>query len=53
VRIAATFCQSLGKDEPGAPGLGMTVNVARLKNYLVDLEIRVNGQVIYRTPNLD
>jgi L-alanine-DL-glutamate epimerase-like enolase superfamily enzyme len=38
---------------PDAPGLGMTVNVARLKNYLVDAEIRVKGQVIYRTPDLD
>ncbi len=38
---------------PDAPGLGMAVNVARLKNYLVDAEIRVRGQVIYRTPELD
>jgi L-alanine-DL-glutamate epimerase-like enolase superfamily enzyme len=38
---------------PDAPGLGMTVNVARLKNYLVDAEIRFKGQVIYRTPDLD
>jgi len=38
---------------PDAPGLGMTVNLAKLKNYLVDMEIRVRGQVIYRTPSLD
>ncbi len=38
---------------PDAPGLGMTVNVAGLKNYLVDAEIRVRGKVIYRTPDLD
>jgi hypothetical protein len=38
---------------PDAPGLAMTVNVAKLKNYLVDVEIRVKGQVIYRTPSLD
>jgi len=38
---------------PDAPGLGMKVNVAQLKNYLVDAEIRVKGRVIYRTPNLD
>jgi L-alanine-DL-glutamate epimerase-like enolase superfamily enzyme len=37
---------------PDAPGLGMTVNVARLKDYLVDAEIRVKGQVLYRTPEL-
>jgi L-alanine-DL-glutamate epimerase-like enolase superfamily enzyme len=38
---------------PDAPGLGMTVDVARLKVYLVDAEIRVNGQILYRTPSLD
>ncbi len=38
---------------PEAPGLGMTVNVARLKDYLVDTEIRVGGKVLYRTPELD
>jgi L-alanine-DL-glutamate epimerase-like enolase superfamily enzyme len=38
---------------PDAPGLGMTVNVAGLKDYLVDAEIRVNGRVLYRTPSLD
>jgi L-alanine-DL-glutamate epimerase-like enolase superfamily enzyme len=38
---------------PDAPGLGMAVNVARLKSYLVDAEIRFRGQVIYRTPELD
>ena len=38
---------------PEAPGLGMTVNVARLKEYLVDVEIRVKGRILYRTPNLD
>jgi hypothetical protein len=38
---------------PDAPGLGMTVNVTRLKHYLVDAEIRVQGKVIYRTPDLD
>ena len=38
---------------PDAPGLGMTVNVAGLKEYLVDAEIRVKGRVVYRTPDLD
>jgi L-alanine-DL-glutamate epimerase-like enolase superfamily enzyme len=38
---------------PDAPGLGMAVNVARLKKYLVDAEIRYRGQVIYRTPELE
>src|SRR4051812_16034841 len=38
---------------PDAPGLGMEVNVARLKGYLVDAEIRVRGQAVYRTPSLD
>jgi L-alanine-DL-glutamate epimerase-like enolase superfamily enzyme len=38
---------------PDAPGLGMTVNVAGLKDYLVETEIRVRGKVLYRTPDLD
>jgi L-alanine-DL-glutamate epimerase-like enolase superfamily enzyme len=38
---------------PDAPGLGMTVNVVRLKDYLVDAEICVQGKVLYRTPVLD
>jgi L-alanine-DL-glutamate epimerase-like enolase superfamily enzyme len=38
---------------PDAPGLGMAVNVARLQNYLVDVEIRVGEKVIYRTPHFD
>jgi L-alanine-DL-glutamate epimerase-like enolase superfamily enzyme len=38
---------------PDAPGLGMTVNVAGLKDYLVDAEIRVQGKVLYRTPDLN
>jgi L-alanine-DL-glutamate epimerase-like enolase superfamily enzyme len=38
---------------PDAPGLGMTVNVAGLKDYLVEAEIRVRGTVLYRTPGLD
>jgi L-alanine-DL-glutamate epimerase-like enolase superfamily enzyme len=38
---------------PDAPGLGMAVDVARLKNYLVEAEIRVQGRVLYRTPTFD
>lgn len=37
---------------PDAPGLGVTVNIAALSKYLVDVEIKVKGQVIYRTPEL-
>ncbi len=35
---------------PEAPGLGMTPDVEALKKYLVDVEIQVKGQTIYRTP---
>lgn len=35
---------------PEAPGLGMTPDVEALKRYLVDVEIRVKGQTIYKTP---
>ena len=35
---------------PAAPGLGMRVNHAGLQPFLVDVEIRVGGQLLYRTP---
>jgi L-alanine-DL-glutamate epimerase-like enolase superfamily enzyme len=38
---------------PDAPGLGITVDGASMKKYLVDAEIRVNGKLLYRTPSLD
>lgn len=37
---------------PAAPGLGMEVNTAGLQPYLVDVEIRVQGKVLYKTPAL-
>jgi L-alanine-DL-glutamate epimerase-like enolase superfamily enzyme len=37
---------------PDGPGLGMTVDPARFKPYLVDVEIRVGGRVLYRTPRV-
>jgi L-alanine-DL-glutamate epimerase-like enolase superfamily enzyme len=37
---------------PDAPGLGVTPDTAALKKYLVDVEIKVGGKVLYRTPVL-
>jgi L-alanine-DL-glutamate epimerase-like enolase superfamily enzyme len=37
---------------PDAPGLGMSPNVNTLKEYLVDVEIRVQGRTLYQTPSL-
>jgi L-alanine-DL-glutamate epimerase-like enolase superfamily enzyme len=37
---------------PDAPGLGLEVDLARLRPYLVDAEIRVSGRVLYRTPRI-
>lgn len=37
---------------PEAPGLGMTPNVETIREYLVETELVVNGQVIYRTPQI-
>ena len=37
---------------PERPGLGLTVNTAGLAKYLLDVEIKVSGQVLYRTPAL-
>jgi L-alanine-DL-glutamate epimerase-like enolase superfamily enzyme len=37
---------------PERPGLGLEPNRAALQPYLVETEIRVKGQVLYRTPTL-
>jgi len=37
---------------PAAPGLGMEINFAALQPYLVDVEIRVQGKTLYKTPAL-
>jgi L-alanine-DL-glutamate epimerase-like enolase superfamily enzyme len=38
---------------PEAPGLGMTIDTAALKPYLRDVEIKVGGRTLYRTPALE
>jgi len=35
---------------PDGPGLGLTVTPAAFRRYLRDVEIRVDGRVLYRTP---
>ncbi|MFN8995858.1 MAG: mandelate racemase/muconate lactonizing enzyme family protein, partial [Pseudomonadota bacterium] len=35
---------------PDAPGLGMQIDAAGLRAYLVDVEIKVGGRLLYRTP---
>jgi len=37
---------------PDAPGYGMRIDHDALRPYLVDAEIRVQGQLLYRTPKL-
>jgi len=37
---------------PEAPGLGIDVDLAAMKQWLVDAEIRVGGKVIYSTPKV-
>jgi L-alanine-DL-glutamate epimerase-like enolase superfamily enzyme len=37
---------------PDAPGLGMTPNLEAAKKYLLDVEIRVGGKTLYKTPEL-
>ncbi|MBC8074710.1 MAG: mandelate racemase/muconate lactonizing enzyme family protein, partial [Chloroflexales bacterium] len=37
---------------PDAPGLGIEPDVAAIANYLVDVEIKVGGRLLYRTPAL-
>lgn len=37
---------------PEAPGLGLEPDIEAIKEYLVDAEIRVDGELIYRTPRV-
>ena len=37
---------------PESPGLGVTPNLQAIAPYLVDVEIRVGGKTLYRTPAL-
>jgi L-alanine-DL-glutamate epimerase-like enolase superfamily enzyme len=35
---------------PDRPGLGVTPDLATVRKYLVDVEIKAKGQLLYRTP---
>lgn len=35
---------------PDAPGLGVTPDIEALRRYLLDVEIKVGGKLLYRTP---
>jgi L-alanine-DL-glutamate epimerase-like enolase superfamily enzyme len=37
---------------PEQPGLGITVNTQALKKYLVNTEIKINGELLYITPEI-
>jgi len=37
---------------PDAPGLGIDVNVQGMRPYLVDVEIKVGGKILYATPRI-
>jgi L-alanine-DL-glutamate epimerase-like enolase superfamily enzyme len=37
---------------PDAPGLGVDIDPEGISQYLLDVEIRVGGKVLYRTPQL-
>ena len=37
---------------PDRPGLGMDIDLAGVQKYLVEVEITVSGEVLYRTPEL-
>jgi L-alanine-DL-glutamate epimerase-like enolase superfamily enzyme len=38
---------------PDAPGLGIRPDLRAIQRYLQDVEITVQGQMLYRTPTLD
>lgn len=55
VDLTANHVERDGNGEiaaPDAPGLGMEVDLKRLGPYLVDLEIKVGGDLLYRTPSI-
>ncbi len=37
---------------PDAPGLGVTPDLAEAARYLIEVEIRVDGKILYSTPDL-
>jgi L-alanine-DL-glutamate epimerase-like enolase superfamily enzyme len=37
---------------PDKPGMGVEINLAGIKKYLVDVEIKVAGKLLYSTPTL-
>ena len=37
---------------PDRPGIGLEINLAGVKKYLVDTEIKVDGKVLYTTPTV-
>ena len=37
---------------PEAPGLGVDLDLGTLTDFLVDVEIKIDGQVLYRTPDV-
>lgn len=37
---------------PDAPGLGVEVNLDSVRKYMLDVEIRVSGRLLYRTPEV-
>ena len=37
---------------PGTPGLGIEINPDGIRQYLLDIDIRVGGQSIYQTPKI-
>ncbi|MGL4323969.1 MAG: mandelate racemase/muconate lactonizing enzyme family protein [Beijerinckiaceae bacterium] len=37
---------------PDAPGLGIDINADGVRQYLVDVDIRVGGKTLYRTPQI-
>lgn len=55
VDFLASHLQRDGNGEiaaPDAPGLGIQINPAGMRKYLLDLEIKVAGKTLYATPKL-
>lgn len=55
MEFVATPLQRDGNGEiaaPDAPGLGIRINPAGMRNYLIDVDIKIAGKTLYATPKL-
>ena len=48
--VKSLIGKSMGAKDLASPGLGVTMSAAGMRKYLVEIEIGVRGQSLYRSP---